>query len=74
MHNSIKWMLPLFAVMQASSGCSQTAKVTVNDGAGYVLNNPDRPSATWLINNNLPLYKRISGNDKICMKQPGCKK
>lgn len=69
-----KWMLLLCAVTLGLPGCSQTAKVTVNDGAGFVLNDPDRESAVWLINHNLPLYKRISGNDEFCMKQPGCRK
>jgi len=60
--------------MAGLNGCSQTAKVTVVDGSGFVKNDPDREASVWLINHKLPLYKRIIGNDKTCMMQAGCQK
>ncbi len=68
---STRWTLLLFAMTLALPGCSQTAKVTVNDGAGFAALTPARPTMAFIVNNDAPFARQILSHNATCAKQPG---
>ncbi|KQW51035.1 hypothetical protein ASD02_32415 [Ensifer sp. Root1252] len=72
MQRSILYLMPIFAMSWAVSGCSQTSGAT--DGAGYAMLTPSGATRQFMIANDQPFARQVASHNRMCAAHAGCSK
>ena len=72
MRRSILYLMPIFAMSLAASGCSQTSGAT--DGAGYAMLTLSGATRQFIIANDQPFARQVASHNRTCAAHAGCSK
>ncbi|PWE56745.1 hypothetical protein DEM27_10300 [Metarhizobium album] len=70
MSKSASYLMLLFALSLAVSGCSTSA----NDGSGFETLTPSAGTRQFIIANDRGFANQVASHNRTCQKQAGCRK